>query len=154
MPVTVTEQPISVLEIAQEVEIAAPREKVFEVITSKQGEWFSPRFVKGTTVVAEPWVGGRVYEDIGDGAGVLWTMCTTYLPPSYVCYESPWGFSGGAATIVNDYELSEAEAGTLVRSKHKIIGFISEEMRASYEHHTTGDFGVAKLLTEYFATLT
>lgn len=154
MPVTVTDQPMSVLEIAQEVEIAAPRSKVFDVITSKQGEWFSPRFVKGTKVVAEPWVGGRVYEDVGEGAGVLWTMCTAYLPPSYVCYESPWGFAGGAATIVNDYELTETEGRTLVRSKHRIIGFISDEARASYEAHTTGDMGIPKLLTDYFATLT
>lgn len=154
MGMTVTEKPISVLEYAQEIRIDAPRAKVFDVITARVGEWFTPRFVAGTKVIAEPWVGGRVYEDNGDGAGVLWDICTAYLPPDYVAYESPWGFADGSATIVVDYKLSDDGAGTLVKARHKIIGFISDEARASYEAHIVApEMNLETLLTAFIASL-
>lgn len=155
MGMTITEHPISVLEYAQEVRIDAPREKVFDVITRQVGEWFTPRFIEGTTVVSEPWVGGRIYEDKGDGVGVLWDICTAYVPPSYASYESPWGFADGTATIVVTYQLSDGDdGGTIVRSKHKIIGYISEESRAGYEAHLSApEMTLEKLLNDYMATL-
>lgn len=156
MGLTVTEHPISVLEFAQEVTIDAPREKVFDVVTQHVGEWFTSRFITGAKVVAEPWVGGRLYEDAGDGAGILWDICTGYVPPSYVSYESPWGFADGAATIVVTYNFAEADGGgkTTLKSKHKIIGSISEEARTGYEAHlTTPEMSLEKLLNDYIATL-
>lgn len=155
MGMTVKEHPISVLEYAQQVRIDAPRAKTFDVLTQRVGEWFTPRFIDGTTVVAEPWVGGRLYEDAGDGAGVLWDVCTAYIPPSYVAYESPWGFADGAATIVVSYSLEETEGdGTLITSKHKIIGAVTPEARASYEAHISAPgMSLEKLLGDFMATL-
>ena len=152
MSLTVTERPFSVLEFAQEVTLAQPREKVFDALTAQVGEWFTPRFIKGSTVVSEPWVGGRLYEDDGDGRGVLWDICTAYAPPSYVAYESPWGFADGAASIIVTYELTDTEdGGTLIHSKHKILGYISEESRHGYQTHLTGPMSLQGLLDVYFA---
>jgi len=152
MPIEVTEHPFSVLEFAQEVMLAQPREKVFDVLTAQIGDWFTPRFIAGSKVVAEPWPGGRLYEDNGNGTGVLWDVCTAYVPPSYVTYESPWGFGGGSATIIVTYKLTETDdGGTLVHSKHTILGYISEESREGYELHLEGPMSLQSLLDGYFA---
>jgi uncharacterized protein YndB with AHSA1/START domain len=155
MSMTVNEYPMKVLEYVQEVTIDAPREKVFDIVTQHVGEWFTPRFLEGTKVVSEPWVGGRLYEDAGNGAGVLWDICTAFVPPEYVVYESPWGFAAGTATIVVSYRFAEASGGkTTLTSKHKIIGAMTDEMAASYQGHiSTPEMAIDKLLNDYIATL-
>jgi uncharacterized protein YndB with AHSA1/START domain len=152
MPIEVTEHPFSVLEFAQEVTLTQSRERVFDVLTAQIGEWFTPRFVSGSKVIAEPWAGGRIYEQNEDGTGVLWDVCTAYMPPSYVSYESPWGFAGGSATIIVTYKLTEADdGGTLINSKHRILGYTSDQSRKSYEQHMDGPMGLQQLLDAYFA---
>jgi len=155
MGMTVTEYPMKVLEYAQEVTIDAPREKVFDVVTEQVGEWFTPRFLEGSRVVSEPWVGGRLYEDVGNGAGILWDICTAFLPGEYCAYESPWGFASGTATVVVSYSFADAPGGkTTVTSKHKIIGAMTDEMAASYERHVSApDMSLEKLLNDYIASL-
>src|SRR5688500_14554514 len=59
------------LDVATDVTIDAPPSRVWDAIT-RMGGWWPHRFRAGSGVVLEPYVGGRFYEDWGDGAGALY----------------------------------------------------------------------------------
>ena len=120
------------LEVEQEVVVAAPREQVFEAVC-RMGEWWPHTFREGAAVHLEPRVGGRFWEDWGDGDGALYATVTRIRRPEVLTCTGPMGM-GTPVTGVWSLALSEADAGTLVRLSHHAVGPIDDETRAAYEH--------------------
>ena len=120
------------LEVEQEVVVAAPREKVFEAVC-RMGEWWPHTFREGAAVHLEPRVGGRFWEDWGDGDGALYATVTRIRRPELLTCNGPMGM-GTPVTGVWSLALSEADAGTLVRLSHHAVGPIDDETRTAYEH--------------------
>jgi DNA-binding transcriptional ArsR family regulator/uncharacterized protein YndB with AHSA1/START domain len=123
-------EPLGVLDVEQEVVVAAPREKVFDALC-RVGEWWPHRFVEGATVHLEPAVGGRFWEEWPDGGGALYATVTALRRPEQLVCAGPMGMRG-PVTGVFAITLDERPDGTLVRQSHHAFGDIDEQARASY----------------------
>jgi uncharacterized protein YndB with AHSA1/START domain len=120
------------LEVEQEVTVAAPREKVFEALC-RMGEWWPHAFREGSAVHLEPRVGGRFWEDWGDGDGALYATVTGIRRPELLTCTGPMGMRT-PVTGVWTMELAERDGATLVRLSHHAVGPIDDETRAAYQH--------------------
>lgn len=118
------------LDVANEVRIAAPREKVFDGVL-RIGDWWPHRFRDGSAVVLEPYVGGRFYEDWGDGTGALYGTVTTLARPSGIVVSGPMGMRGPVVGLWS-FELADDGDATVLTGTHRAFGDIDEETRAGY----------------------
>lgn len=117
---------IRTVQLAFELRISAPAERVFEVMTQRSQDWF-PHSYGGDRVraiVLEPRVGGQHYEDWGDGRGHLYGQVTAYDPPA------GWATRGRlmpGTTLDTEYELTEQDGITTVRVTKVAVGPMSGE---------------------------
>ena len=126
------------LEVEQEVMVEAPREKVFDALC-RMGEWWPHAFREGAAVHLEPRVGGRFWEDWGDGDGALYATVTGIRRPEQLTCTGPMGMSGPVAGVFA-MELEERPGGTLVRLSHHAVGPIGDETKAAYQSGWVGVF--------------
>jgi uncharacterized protein YndB with AHSA1/START domain len=126
------------LDVEQEMVVAAPREKVFDALC-RMGEWWPHAFREGSAVHLEPRVGGRFWEDWGDGDGALYATVTGIRRPEQLTCSGPMGMHT-PVTGVFSMELEERPDGTLVRLSHHAVGPIDDETRAAYEGGWSGVF--------------
>jgi DNA-binding transcriptional ArsR family regulator/uncharacterized protein YndB with AHSA1/START domain len=126
------------LDVEQEVVVDAPPERVFDALY-RMGDWWPHRFRKGATVHMEPQVGGRFWEDWGDGNGALYGIVTELLRPERLECSGPMGM-GGPVTSVFALALEARDGGTLMRLSHHAVGPIDDETRASYQTGWTAVF--------------
>jgi uncharacterized protein YndB with AHSA1/START domain len=78
-------QDLRVAQVELALDIAAPRAIVWKALMKHTSEWWRPEFCVSPNprgIIIEPRVGGRWYEDAGDGAGGLWGVIQTLLPPT------------------------------------------------------------------------
>jgi DNA-binding transcriptional ArsR family regulator/uncharacterized protein YndB with AHSA1/START domain len=127
------------LDVEQEVVVAAQRERVFDALC-RMGEWWPHTFREGASVHLEPRVGGRFWEDWGDGDGALYATVTGIHRPERLACSGPMGMSGPVAGVFA-LDLEERPDGTLVRLSHHAVGPIDDDTRASYERGWTEVFG-------------
>ena len=79
--------PFGVCEVALEVEIAAPPERVWKAFTEEIAAWWPTAFYTSPDpkgFVFEEKLGGRVYEDRGDGQGLVWYQVTELSKPERI----------------------------------------------------------------------
>lgn len=117
-----------VLLINQEVDIAAPREQVFQGLIDRlshlnTGEGNAPLPMK-----LEAWPGGRWYRDLGDNSGHLWGFVQSIKPPALL---EIWGpmFLSFAAVNTLIVRLEATGEGTRLKLRHQVFGAIPEEYR-------------------------
>lgn len=60
-----------VVKIEAEIRVAAKPEAIFAAVTIGLDAWWPHRTRDESVIVYEPQVGGRVFEDWGDGGGLL-----------------------------------------------------------------------------------
>ncbi len=118
------------LDVANEVRIAAPRDKVFDALT-RMGGWWPHRFKDGSTVVLEPHVGGRFYEDWGDGTGALYGTIVRLSRPDHLAVEGLLGMSGPVQAVWSFDLVADGDA-TVVKFAHRGFGDIDDDTRAAY----------------------
>lgn len=111
-----------------ELTIAAPVQRVFEVMTARSLEWSPYTYGEERTkaVILEPFVGGRHYEDWGDGAGHLYGWVTGWDSPRF------WSTRGrvSAGTIMDtEYSITDAGdgAGVVVHVSKVVVGPLTDE---------------------------
>lgn len=112
-------------------EIGARPARVFEALTGEIGSWWTHAFKKGRAVRFEPKVGGRFYEDWGDGAGALYATVTYLDPPSRLRLMGPMGLSGAVACGM-EFTLEEDGGKTRLTLVHDIMGTIPPGEVESY----------------------
>jgi DNA-binding transcriptional ArsR family regulator/uncharacterized protein YndB with AHSA1/START domain len=127
------------LEVEQEVVVAAPREKVFDALC-RMGEWWPHAFREGAAVHLEPRVGGRFWEDWGEGDGALYATVTGIRRPEQLTCTGPMGMRGPVAGVFA-MALEERPDGTLVRLSHHAVGPIDDETRSAYQSGWVEVFG-------------
>ena len=114
-----TTQPLSQAELLVEIEIAAPRERVWQAFTGETAAWWHPSFntrSEGVLFTIEPALGGRMFEDWGDGTDKAW---------------------GGPSRGIMNWRFEDAGEGTKVRLEHCLFGNVSEQTRTSLEEGWT-----------------
>jgi DNA-binding transcriptional ArsR family regulator len=123
--------------LESELRFRATPERVFRALTEEVREWFPHTYggERVRAVVIEPQVGGRHYEDWGDGTGHLYGHVTVYDPPARL------GLRGRImpGTILDTtYELEDGGDDTVVLRMSKVAtGPMTEEEAASVR--TYGD---------------
>lgn len=131
------------LDVANDVTIDAPRERVWDAIT-RMGSWWPHRFRDGSSVVFEPVVGGRFYEDWGAEGGALYGTVVKVSAPSHVTVAGPMGMRGPVVGVWS-FDLEEDGGRTVLRYAHKAFGDIDEE---TVEGYTSGWGGVLQALID------
>ncbi len=134
MPMNPGELPMGSMHIEQEVVIEAGPEAVFAAMTEDVSAWWGRPYVhsdEARALTLEHRVGGRFWEDWGDGAGALYATVTTFQAPTSLSLNGPFGMDGLCHNMV-DLTLEACPEGTLVKLSHKAFGEITEERRSQY----------------------
>ena len=140
MSATETPTAATVRTIHVEVLVQAPLEHVWKTMVVETGEWWHKDFYTGPSPVGfhiEPKLGGRMYEDWGEGQGQIWGSVTGVRAPAFLQIvgdsSKAWG---GPHRSVMTYELDEVDEGgkeptTRLRLEHSIFGHVSESTEES-----------------------
>jgi DNA-binding transcriptional ArsR family regulator/uncharacterized protein YndB with AHSA1/START domain len=132
MSTTTSDVALTTMDNQLDITIPAPREKVFDALTAGMGAWWPHRFVADSQVHCEPEVGGRFYEDYGNGNGALYATVTGVRRPEELMLSGPMGMTGPVASVMV-FTLEERGNETVVRLSHKGVGDISEETKTNYD---------------------
>jgi uncharacterized protein YndB with AHSA1/START domain len=119
-------------ELTAQIEIDAPAEVVWRSLTEDIGSWWPHSFSDEPKIALEPWVGGRFWEEFGDGGGALYGLVTYLRPGAELTVSGAMGMRG-ARQYVKTYTLQPAGDGTAVRTVASVLGDISDETRAGYD---------------------
>lgn len=120
-----------VIKIEAEVHIAAKPGVIFEAFTTGLDSWWPHRTRQEANIVYEPEVGGRVFEDWGDGCGLLYGQVSVYDPPHR--HELVRSGMGAAPFMTQSAEALEPDGdGTRYRKTLVIWGEIAEDTEQMY----------------------
>jgi DNA-binding transcriptional ArsR family regulator/uncharacterized protein YndB with AHSA1/START domain len=118
------------MEVEVEVTIEAPREQVFDALVNHVGDWWG-HTVEDGKVVLEPWVGGRFFEESGDGEGFFFGKVTALKAPELLRITGPYGMTG-AVVGVAETRLRADGKRTVVEVTHRAWGDVDEAAQKSY----------------------
>ena len=125
-----------VVRIEDEVFVGASVERVWEALTTEMGAWWPHRFKEDALrIVFEPTVGGRFYEDWGNGNGAVFATVTYFDPPRKLGTRGPMGMKLAASTVMW-YELEAKDDGTLLKFSLHAFGDIPDETIDAYTNGT------------------
>jgi DNA-binding transcriptional ArsR family regulator/uncharacterized protein YndB with AHSA1/START domain len=122
---------IRVLQVENEVALDAAPATVFDAITVHFGEWWPHRLHDGARVVFEPRLGGRCYEEWGDGSGSLYAEVTHFESPSRLCLRGPWGLDRESYVIMW-WNIEPRDGGSVLRRSFRAWGRFSDELAERY----------------------
>ena len=121
---------MSRFEIAQELTINAPRDKVWKALTTDIGKWWAFHIgTEGSEVSLDARLGGSFTERWGDGEGALWGIVTFLSVGEKLRLEGALGLAG-PGTNKYTYELEDTEGGTLLKLTHYAYGIRDEDTEA------------------------
>lgn len=136
-----------------EVEINAPRERVFEAFVRETSSWFWPGVEgdRNPPSVIEPWVGGRFWRDEssvrGEGAGELYASVVAIKPPELVRLVGDFA-SDRAYTGTVTVRFEESGGGARVRVTHACSGDVPEEKVREFDEGWRDELGNLKRYVE------
>ncbi len=123
--------PMEMVQIEQEVRIAATPDRVFAALIDPDA-WWSVRYA-GAVVSFESRLGGQFIQRFNDtDYGVLWAIVTCYDPGKKLSLDGTLNMPGAVAGVVN-YEIEPHTNGTLLKLQHYAVGPIEESTRAMYD---------------------
>jgi uncharacterized protein YndB with AHSA1/START domain len=119
--------------IVQEHVVNAPRAQVFKALTEEANAWWCHTANENSKAVhMEPKIGGRFYEDFGNGGGFLYATVTWLKPGEEIELSGAMGFDG-PSTGVFSFTLEERGKSTLIKLEHKFFGPLSNETEGMYQ---------------------
>ncbi|MCX6126385.1 MAG: SRPBCC domain-containing protein [Proteobacteria bacterium] len=118
--------------IEQAIEINAKPEKVFAQLTNDVSSWWDHSFLDNPkAVVLEPKIGGRFYEDHGNGNGALYCTVIFVETNKNLVMQGAMGMRGAVFGNIS-FELEEQGVATLLKLSHCAFGDVNEDHKASY----------------------
>jgi DNA-binding transcriptional ArsR family regulator len=108
-----------------EIEIAAPRKRVWNALVKETTFWWPKNFYtwpKTKGFHMEPKLGGRVYEDWGNGNGLVWAVIHGVRAPEYLDMHGVMSPPYGPAHTILRLDLEEKGASTLLKLSDSTIG--------------------------------
>lgn len=128
---------VRALEAVVEVQIDASRESVWDALTSRATDWWHRDFYTGKAprgFVFEARLGGRVYEDWGEGEGAVWyTVVALRRGESLSLAGTVACGATGLETIFDTITLVERRGGTLLRMQSRAMGVLSDDFGTQTE---------------------
>lgn len=126
-----------VCEVALEVEIAAPPERVWKAFTEEIVSWWHRDFYTGPNpkrFVFEATLGGKVYEDWGDGQGRVWyNVADLRKNETILLYGEVTSEFGGPARLQTRISLAPIAAGTRFRFLETVFGRLGATLKSDLE---------------------
>lgn len=126
-----TDLPLSSLDFALEIGIAASRAEVWRALVEETGRWWPADFYTGPggrDFVIEPRLGGKVVEHWGDGQGLVWgeVLGIRTQEMLLLCGDSGPEF-GGPSRGFHRFELTEVEGGMRLTFRESGFGVLSQK---------------------------
>ena len=130
---TVVEPVSRVMHVEMEVLINAAPERVFGALTENVLGWWDTEHCtyKHGKMVLEPQVGGRFYEDWGEGEGALFGMVRYIERNRLLKIEGTIGMDVLVLGMIR-YELVPQGPATLLKFTHHAFGELDEETEGAY----------------------
>ncbi len=125
------EQTPRLVKIENEITLNAPMQKVFDALTVKMDEWWQFRRNPNSKIIFEPHVGGRMFEDWGDGKGILYGMNTAYDPPNSFCSAGVTGWN--ASNFITWHRLEADGNKTIVKKSMQLFGDVTDDLVSMIE---------------------
>jgi DNA-binding transcriptional ArsR family regulator len=131
-----------VVKVETEIRVEAPPEQVFDALTKDLDAWWPFRFKADGKMVLECHVGGRCYEDWGEGRGAHHGTVVWWEPPFKYAATGPGAMtpdfqSYDVATVVAD------GSGSIYRKSLTLWGAVSDDVVAKFRD------GSKAILTRY-----
>src|SRR5215469_14168436 len=116
------------LNITQEIRVAAPIETTFDSLLEQLGPHNEVSPGSPMPMKLEAWPGGRWFRDLGNGNGHFWANVQAIKRPTLIEFCGPL-FMSHPVTNNLQYRLSEESGGTLIRFHHHAFGLLIEDDR-------------------------
>jgi uncharacterized protein YndB with AHSA1/START domain len=131
--------PMSVVEVVNEVRIAAARDTVWSALTEAPARWWHPAFFTdprgpqhGFHIEAR--LGGRMFEDWGDGQGLIWGTVIGLDRGRFLQVvgdsSAAWG---GPSRNIQTFRLEDDGRGTVLRLESALFGRVSAAAASSLD---------------------
>ncbi|KZE66189.1 hypothetical protein AWM68_07405 [Fictibacillus phosphorivorans] len=121
-------------QIEQDIVIQAKIETVFKAITEDISSWWHFRVGdKESQLIFEPHLGGRFYEDWGNGEGTLWGTVTYFKRNDEIRLNGLLGMSG-AVNSSYSYKLIEDGEKTILQLSHQAVGILEPHWEEAHRH--------------------
>jgi hypothetical protein len=118
------------IDIATELVFEVGRRRVFDALLHISS-WWPVRYQPGASVVFEPYVGGRFFEDCDDGNGVLLGQVSKLITPDAFEITGSLGLRGPVQGVWSVQLETAGHDRTLLRGRHQAFGAIDAGVRAA-----------------------
>ena len=122
---------------AFEIDIAASSEKVWNLLTHNIATWWPEHFHSSEETkqfTMEPRVGRMIFEDQGDGNGVLWGTILQFDAPRRLQFKGAlFPDYGGPGDYHLSIKIEPNVSGCTLKVDDALCGFISDESAESLE---------------------
>ena len=133
----ISERVFRTVDIHQELRVEASPSHVWEALTSQIGSWWPASFYVGSSPIRfslEARVGGRVFEDWGDGEGALWATVSGVRRGEMLQWAGDLAAEfGGPGRSITTFTLEPDGDQTLVKFRDTMFGELSDEMQGNLE---------------------
>jgi uncharacterized protein YndB with AHSA1/START domain len=100
--------------------------RVYRAFLEDINVWWPDRKLNGSTLILEPFVGGRFYEALDNGAGVLHGFLSRLEPSREIWLIGPMDIGEAAAMSLVGIQLDEINGRTQLRLTHRTFGEVNE----------------------------
>ncbi len=143
---------LGLVTVEQEIAIAAAPERVWQALVEETGRWWPKDFYAGANArdfILEPRLGGRMYEDWGNGAGATWYTVIEIAPPRSLGLAGHYPpIFGGPSTSILRLEVVPAEGGAVLRLSDSEFRPVTENTSSSLDEGWRTLFGALKEYVE------
>jgi len=130
---TAAKSKFDVADLELRIAFSAPPRRVWNALTREAGRWWPRQFYVGQNVKdfrIEPKLGGRMYEDWGKGAGLIWAQVVGLDPPRSIDLLGHLTATfGGPAMNHFRFTLEPHGKGTSVRISDTVFGRVNGDNR-------------------------
>ena len=119
----------NICQVELEIEIQAPPSKVWKALTRLTTDWWPKEFYSNPRTKGfhlEPQLGGRMYEDFGDGAGAIWFQVFAIDPERTLDLQGCLAVPYGPAHTLLHIELTARGQVTILKVSDSTIGLVKD----------------------------
>lgn len=122
-----------VARVEMEIPIAAAPKRVWQALVGETSDWWNKDFLTSPSAqgfVIEPKLGGKAYEDWGQGAGLIWyTVIGVEAPRLLMMQGLLTAAFGGPANTILELRLRSAGKRTVLQLSDTVYGNVGEGKR-------------------------
>ncbi len=129
-----------------EIPIEAEKEVVWDALVNDIHLWWRKDFsaTGSGKIILEPKLGGKMYEDCGEGTGLVWYTVEAIKPMESMLLSGVLGQEwGGPARTLLSLKLEATKSGSKIKIVDSYIGHVTDQAADSFEKGWMTIFGEA-----------